>query len=381
MTQEESPSDDDEIEDVDENQNDDEEYAAQYWSSAPSGEGRLETLLSEARARVDSGDLPFDSNYEYVRDRINNDDYPQLEEKCWQLGEFREELHGRINSSREQVSGLLVDDDPFVAREYGSMLEAAGIHVTYAFNADDALRIANHFGDIFEFIVIDIRMPTGDLLGSFETVGGSKTGVILAREIAALASSAKLIALSNSTESLDIAWFESREACSYCSKRQFSPERFAKFVQATVMKNFSRLKTFIIHGHDKAAARSLKDYLQSSLGFADPIILSEQKSKGMTVIEKLEHYLADVDLVFALFTPDDFVTHPSKGKRPRQNVVLEFGYVLGKFGRRSGRIFYLYKEGVEIPSDLGGVIHIDISNGVQSAGEEIRLELEGLFES
>jgi predicted nucleotide-binding protein len=96
----------------------------------------------------------------------------------------------------------------------------------------------------------------------------------------------------------------------------------------------------------------------------------------MTIIEKLEHYLADADLVFALFTPDDFVSHPVTAKHARQNVVLEFGMVLGMFGRKSGRVFYLYKQGVEIPSDLGGVIYIDVSNGVAAAGEQIRTELE-----
>jgi predicted nucleotide-binding protein len=99
----------------------------------------------------------------------------------------------------------------------------------------------------------------------------------------------------------------------------------------------------------------------------------------MTIIEKLEHFLSDADYVFALFTPDDLVQKPTKARRARQNVVFEFGYVLGMLGRTSGRVFFLHKGDVELPSDLHGVIYIDISNGVDAAGEDIRRELEDLL--
>jgi len=38
----------------------------------------------------------------------------------------------------------------------------------------------------------------------------------------------------------------------------------------------------------------------------------------------------------------------------------------------------LHKGQVELPSDLNGIEFIDISNGIQSAGETIRRELRGL---
>ena len=137
-----------------------------------------------------------------------------------------------------------------------------------------------------------------------------------------------------------------------------------------------KLNTFIVHGHDTVAKLELKDYLQNTLGFPEPIILHQQPNKGRTVIEKFEDVSGDVDLALVLLTPDDIA---QGGKyRARQNVVYELGYFVGTFGRKSGRVILLHKGNVEIPSDLAGVIYIDISNGITAAGEEIRSEIEGL---
>ena len=51
------------------------------------------------------------------------------------------------------------------------------------------------------------------------------------------------------------------------------------------------------------------------------------------------------------------------------------GFFCGAFGRRSGRVILLHKGPVELPSDIAGVIWIDISSGVKAAGEEIRKEI------
>ena len=340
-------------------------------------EQHVRALLSEARSRDDWNEPSLDSNYEYVLERIDELDEPILEEVC-RTHESTEysETRSEDNAERSRLA-LIVDDDYYVAREYGLMLSAAGIKVMYASGVDEALSIVNHLGDAFSFIVVDIRMPVGDSFSSYESGGGIQSGVLLASEILEVCYSAKVIALSNSDISLDVAWFAERQSCFFCHKSEFPPERFLKFIKVNIMKDFSALKTFIIHGHDKVAALGLKNYLQNRLGFSEPTILAEKKSGGRTIIEKFEHYFADADLVFALFTPDDFVAKPKTSKRARQNVIFEFGYALGMLGRKSGRVFYLYKGDVEIPSDLAGVVYIDISNGIESAGEEIRVELEG----
>ncbi len=65
--------------------------------------------------------------------------------------------------------------------------------------------------------------------------------------------------------------------------------------------------------------------------------------------------------------------------RARQNVILELGYFLGVLGRETGRVVLLYKGPLDVPSDLSGVVYIDISNGIEAAGEKIRKELKDVL--
>lgn len=54
------------------------------------------------------------------------------------------------------------------------------------------------------------------------------------------------------------------------------------------------------------------------------------------------------------------------------------GYFLGMLGRETGRVILLHVGPIDLPSDLSGVVYINITNGVQEAGEEIRKELENV---
>ena len=136
---------------------------------------------------------------------------------------------------------------------------------------------------------------------------------------------------------------------------------------------------FIVHGHDETAKLALKNFLQNILKFPEPIILHEQPNWGRTVIEKFEDYSAMSALVFVLLTPDDTVAKGDESdaliRRARQNVIIEMGYFLGTLGRRSGRVVLLYRPLLDLPSDISGVIYIDISGGVEAAGEQIRKKI------
>lgn len=56
-------------------------------------------------------------------------------------------------------------------------------------------------------------------------------------------------------------------------------------------------------------------------------------------------------------------------RRARQNVIFELGFFLGVLGRESGRVILLYVNPLELPSDLSGLIYIDVTNGIESAGK------------
>ncbi len=136
---------------------------------------------------------------------------------------------------------------------------------------------------------------------------------------------------------------------------------------------------FIVHGHNDVLKLELKNYLQNTLGFPEPIILHEQPNLGRTLIQKFEDYAYVSNLAFVLLTPDDKPADPhdsdDRKRRARQNVILELGFFLGVLGRETGRVILLYVEPLELPSDLSGVSYIDVSKGIEAAGEQIRREL------
>lgn len=178
-------------------------------------------------------------------------------------------------------------------------------------------------------------------------------------------------------------------------------------VDKTLSKN-----VFIVHGTDHTSLKELKTLLEE-VGL-NPIILHEQPSKGMTLIEKLEKY-SDVGFAFIILTPDDLglskkelakifspamhINEPNMEEimkflidadrkdmvylligemerlkdRARQNVVLEFGYFIGKLGR--GNVCCLYKGIIELPSDMGGICYVHFENSVNEAKETILKEL------
>ncbi|MBK6858873.1 MAG: nucleotide-binding protein [Saprospiraceae bacterium] len=149
--------------------------------------------------------------------------------------------------------------------------------------------------------------------------------------------------------------------------------------QEKSIRHAKEYQVFIVHGHDEIAKLDLKNYLQNTLNLPEPIILHEKPNFGKAIIEKFEEYASKATIAFILLTPDDYVSDGKEDNinkyRARQNVILELGYFLGIFGRKSGNVILLHKGNLDIPSDISGIVYIDISNGVESAGEKIRREL------
>lgn len=116
---------------------------------------------------------------------------------------------------------------------------------------------------------------------------------------------------------------------------------------------------FVVHGRDDAARDAVCRFIEK-IG-ARPVVLVEQPNRGRTVIEKFEDH-ADVKFAIVLMTPDDLGglsgSPDSTSARARQNVILELGYFMGRLGRE--RFCILNKASVEIPSDILGVVWIDM---------------------
>ena len=119
--------------------------------------------------------------------------------------------------------------------------------------------------------------------------------------------------------------------------------------------SYQNNKVFVVHGHDEALKEKVARLLEKQ--GLEAIILSEQANKGKTIIEKFEEN-SDVGAAICLFTGDDIGKEKSEAvekQRARQNVVYEAGYFMGKLCRE--RVIMLVDEGIELPSDLQGVVY------------------------
>lgn len=123
----------------------------------------------------------------------------------------------------------------------------------------------------------------------------------------------------------------------------------------------NKRKVFIVHGRDNEVKQEVARFL-SNVGL-EPIILHEQASSGMTIIEKIERYTNDADFALVLYTPCDHGrgVHESKvpaRNRARQNVVFEHGYLMAKLGRQN--VCALVKGEIETPNDISGVVYVPL---------------------
>lgn len=62
-------------------------------------------------------------------------------------------------------------------------------------------------------------------------------------------------------------------------------------------------KVFIVHGHDEVAKIATARFVQRL--DLEAVILDEQPSEGLTIIEKFERYARNANFAIVLMTPDD----------------------------------------------------------------------------
>lgn len=140
-------------------------------------------------------------------------------------------------------------------------------------------------------------------------------------------------------------------------------------------------KVFVVHGHDEVAKTSLEVFLLE-VGL-EPVVLHRQADEGLTVIEKFEKH-SDVGYVFILLTPDEVAYLASEEGKPdserkkelraRPNVIFEFGYFVGKFGR--SRVCCLYTGDVSLPSDVSGVVYKKFNSSIEEVAYSVIKDLK-----
>lgn len=239
-----------------------------------------------------------------------------------------------------------------------------------------------------DLIVLDILMPGPEPATSGATSALLTSGMRLLGEIRKQQPKLPVIALSATQDSGIIDALKDDPATVFISKWESHPIR--EIVSRVygilgIRQDLATPRPFIVHGHAEDVKLELKNYIQNTLHLPEPLILHEQPNLGRTIIEKFEDYAAASALVFVLLTPDDLggaaSTPDDTKRRARQNVIFEMGYFLGTLGRSSGRVMLLHKGSLELPSDLSGLVYIDITNGIAAAGEAIRKEIDHVIGS
>ena len=121
-------------------------------------------------------------------------------------------------------------------------------------------------------------------------------------------------------------------------------------------------EVFIVHGHDDEAKETVARFVEN-FGI-EATILHEQANRGQTIPEKFEEHASEAGFAIILLTPDDVGASKDETDDPkpraRQNVVLELGYFWGRLGR--GHVCVLYKGGVELPSDMQGLLYVPMNS-------------------
>lgn len=143
------------------------------------------------------------------------------------------------------------------------------------------------------------------------------------------------------------------------------------YLAETSSKKTNLKDVFIVHGHNNEVKTEVARTLEKLELI--PIILHEQPNQGKTIIEKFESH-SNVGFAIVLMTDDDYgkaKTDNDLSERARQNVILELGYFIGKLGR--SKVCPLYTRGVELPSDLHGLLYVEID---QSESWKMRLVKE-----
>ena len=280
---------------------------------------------------------------------------------------------------------LWIDDDIYSIYNMIELLKDEGFNVISINNIDEAIEKLDELQNKIDIVILDIMMPPGKTFSTIESKGGFASGLALARYIKKEIPHLPIICFSGAADTEDIiSWFQNKSIpiVRKPSNVNFVIKTIKRYLLPPEEQVF-KPKIFIVHGHNKEKMLELKNFLQNFLELGEPIILHEQPSLGRTIIEKFEDISKDVDIVFVLLTPDDKVATENgtnKEKRiSRQNIIFELGYFYAKLQRRSGKVILLYLPPIELPSDISGIVYLNIEYGLESVSEQIRRELSELF--
>lgn len=273
---------------------------------------------------------------------------------------------------------LVVEDSPDFSHFLEVQLGAKGFLATCVDNEKDALEWVEESSDL-DVAILDMYVPS--------TPGGGYDSVMRGERIAVAIRSAYpdciIVGISNKMDTAPRTHITNLFD-SFFPKINWDPFSEPKMLWEDLENHLAggankKPRAFIVHGHDEALVEELTLLLRDTYDFPTPIVLRNQPDGGRTIIEKFEAEAMRADIVFVCMTPDDLVSDgPVNILQARQNVLFELGFFYAKFQRRKGRVILLVKDDVGIPSDLMGIVWLDVSGGLVKAKDAIDRELHSL---
>lgn len=122
-----------------------------------------------------------------------------------------------------------------------------------------------------------------------------------------------------------------------------------------------RRRVFISHGH-APDWREVQAYIEKDINLGT-LELAQEANQGRTILAKLLESSEKCDSAVIVMTGDDLDADGQA--RARENVIHEIGFFQGKYGLN--RIVLLHEEGVNIPSNIQGVVYTPFTKSMVSA--------------
>lgn len=132
-------------------------------------------------------------------------------------------------------------------------------------------------------------------------------------------------------------------------------------------------KVFISHGR-YSDWRLIQEYIEKVLHMST-LELAQEANKGMIILQKLIEESGNCNYAVIIMTGDDISTDDEV--RARENVMHEIGYFQGRYGY--DRVCILHESGVNIPSDLHGIVYIPfLKGGIEASQGTLTRELQNI---
>lgn len=120
-------------------------------------------------------------------------------------------------------------------------------------------------------------------------------------------------------------------------------------------------RVFISHGR-APDWREIQAYIEKDIGL-DSLELAQEPNQGRTILAKLADSAGRCDSAVIVMTGDDLDADGQS--KARENVIHEIGYFQGRYGL--DRVVLLHEDGVNIPSNIHGVVYTPFAKGAISA--------------